>query len=144
MSKLTSQREGTRSPRATVPAAAIAVPFRSILFDQHEINTVVDGREEPEFFTDLNLDQIVASITAGRDEYNLKPFFYTALGHVETIHYRHDVFRDLERQTLLDSIRSFSQKMRAMRAHLAQADNCLLYTSPSPRDGLLSRMPSSA
>ena len=26
----------------------------------------------------------------------------------------------------------------------AQAVNCLLYTSPSPRDGLLSRMPSSA
>ena len=25
-----------------------------------------------------------------------------------------------------------------------QADACLLYTSPSPRDGLLSRMPSSA
>ena len=27
---------------------------------------------------------------------------------------------------------------------LADAGNCLLYTSPSPRDGLLSRMPSSA
>ena len=27
---------------------------------------------------------------------------------------------------------------------LARADPCLLYTSPSPRDGLLSRMPSSA
>ena len=26
----------------------------------------------------------------------------------------------------------------------ATIDNCLLYTSPSPRDGLLSRMPSSA
>ena len=26
----------------------------------------------------------------------------------------------------------------------AQSDGCLLYTSPSPRDGLLSRMPSSA
>ena len=25
-----------------------------------------------------------------------------------------------------------------------RVDNCLLYTSPSPRDGLLSRMPSSA
>ena len=25
-----------------------------------------------------------------------------------------------------------------------QIENCLLYTSPSPRDGLLSRMPSSA
>ena len=31
----------------------------------------------------------------------------------------------------------FSQGMR-------HASNCLLYTSPSPRDGLLSRMPSSA
>ena len=28
--------------------------------------------------------------------------------------------------------------------HLNQSDSCLLYTSPSPRDGLLSRMPSSA
>ena len=27
---------------------------------------------------------------------------------------------------------------------LAKAKGCLLYTSPSPRDGLLSRMPSSA
>ena len=30
------------------------------------------------------------------------------------------------------------------RALCARADGCLLYTSPSPRDGLLSRMPSSA
>ena len=28
--------------------------------------------------------------------------------------------------------------------HLAKNIDCLLYTSPSPRDGLLSRMPSSA
>ena len=28
--------------------------------------------------------------------------------------------------------------------HLDMSDPCLLYTSPSPRDGLLSRMPSSA
>ena len=29
-------------------------------------------------------------------------------------------------------------------AHMHPGDGCLLYTSPSPRDGLLSRMPSSA
>ena len=28
--------------------------------------------------------------------------------------------------------------------HRTKGKNCLLYTSPSPRDGLLSRMPSSA
>ena len=31
-----------------------------------------------------------------------------------------------------------------LREYLLQVGNCLLYTSPSPRDGLLSRMPSSA
>ena len=30
------------------------------------------------------------------------------------------------------------------RFHLSDIPPCLLYTSPSPRDGLLSRMPSSA
>ena len=33
---------------------------------------------------------------------------------------------------------------RALDALAAGATRCLLYTSPSPRDGLLSRMPSSA
>ena len=31
-----------------------------------------------------------------------------------------------------------------VRRHYTEDDVCLLYTSPSPRDGLLSRMPSSA
>ena len=30
------------------------------------------------------------------------------------------------------------------QAHFQELKRCLLYTSPSPRDGLLSRMPSSA
>jgi DNA mismatch repair protein MutS len=64
-----------------------SVLFRSILFDESEIGTDIDGRQAPEFFTDLNLDQIVESIAAGRDEYSLKPFFYTPLSHVETINY---------------------------------------------------------
>ena len=38
-------------------------------------------------------------------------------------------------ETPLDDIRA---------EDLAYMENCLLYTSPSPRDGLLSRMPSSA
>ena len=96
--------------------------FPSILFDESETSTAIDGRESPEFFTDLNLDQIVASITAGREEYNLKPFFCAPLSRVESINYRHDIFRDLEDQALLGHIRSFAEKMRAMRGHLAQAD----------------------
>jgi hypothetical protein len=96
--------------------------FRSILFEESVTSAGVDGREAPEFFTDLNLGQIVASITAGREEYNLKPFFHTPVSRVETIHYRHEILRDLENRALLGHIGSFAQKMRAMRGHLAQAD----------------------
>ena len=47
-------------------------------------------------------------------------------------------------QTLRNSGRfSFNQSMSNNSSTLSVSD-CLLYTSPSPRDGLLSRMPSSA
>jgi len=100
----------------------MSLAFHSILFDGSAISSDIDGREAPEFFTDLNLDQVVAFITAGRDEYNLKPFFYAPLSDVATINYRLDVLRDLENQALLGHIESFAQKMRTMRENLAQAD----------------------
>jgi hypothetical protein len=49
------------------------MPFRSILFDLSEIDAEADDQDTPSFFHDLNLDQIFQSVTAGRDEYNLKP-----------------------------------------------------------------------
>jgi len=99
-----------------------SIPFRSILFDQTDSGTDIDGKEAPEFFRDLNLDQIVSSMTAGRDEYNLKPFFYTPLSHVGAIEYRYDILRDLENRDLLGHVRSFAQEMRVMRSHLVQRD----------------------
>ena len=40
--------------------------------------------------------------------------------------------------------RLMSQALRKLAGVLNKSNTCLLYTSPSPRDGLLSRMPSSA
>ncbi len=99
-----------------------SVSFNSILFDGSEIGRDVDRHETPEFFTDLNLDQVVAVVTAGREEYNLDPFFYAPLRHLEAIHYRHDILRDLENPALFQYIRSFAEKMHRMRSHLAQAE----------------------
>ena len=98
------------------------MPFRSILFLELETATDVDKREAPDFFVDLNLDQSVASITAGRDEYNLKPFFYTPLKHVDAIYYRHEILRDLESEALFGYVRSFAEAMRTMRSHLVQSE----------------------
>ncbi len=98
-----------------------ALDFRSILFDgQSALDAAAS--EAPEFFTDLNLDQIVNSITAGRDEYNLRPFFYTPLRCVESINYRYEILRDLEDQAISGYVHSFAQEMRTMRSHLAQAE----------------------
>ena len=47
----------------------------SILYENIEEDFQKERAEQPEFFTDLNLDQIVNSITAEKRSYNLKPFF---------------------------------------------------------------------
>ena len=75
--------------------------------------------EEPAFFADLNLDQVVASITAGRDEYDLKPFFYTPLRDVEAVRYRHEVLRDLEKEAVAATFRAFAQRMQGDTRHIS-------------------------
>ncbi|MGH9343855.1 MAG: hypothetical protein ACRD19_08860 [Terriglobia bacterium] len=99
-----------------------SAPFRSILFDDYETGLPVGSQEASEFFTDLNLDQIVDAITAGRDEYDLKPFFGVPLKHEQAIEYRHDILRDLDTPDVFQFILSFAGKMRKMRQCLAQAD----------------------
>ena len=96
--------------------------FHSILFERTEDSIKKETLEAPVFFVDLNLDQIIDTITAGRQEYNLKPFFYTSLNDIDAITYRHEIMRDLENNILFEHIQSFAQKMRAMREHLTQAD----------------------
>ncbi|MEO6995826.1 MAG: DNA mismatch repair protein MutS, partial [Lacunisphaera sp.] len=88
--------------------------FHSILFADS-----TDGKKgqaisaEPGFFHDLNLDQIVEAITAGWQEYDLKPFFHSRLHDLPSITYRHEVMRDLENEPLFQSIKTFANQMRA-------------------------------
>ncbi|MCX5884437.1 MAG: DNA mismatch repair protein MutS [Proteobacteria bacterium] len=96
--------------------------FHSILFERTEDSIKKETLEAPVFFVDLNLDQIIDAITAGRQEYNLKPFFYTSLNDIDAIKYRHAIMRDLENKILFEHIKAFAQKMRTMRQHLALVD----------------------
>ncbi|MCL4393221.1 MAG: DNA mismatch repair protein MutS [Chloroflexi bacterium] len=95
--------------------------FHSILFETAE-DSVDTKTQAPDFFVDLNLDQIVDAITAGKQEYNLRPFFYSPLSTTDAIKYRQQVMRDLENEILFHHIESFAQSMRVMREHLTQAD----------------------
>lgn len=77
--------------------------------------------EEPDYFADLYLDQVVAAITAGREAYDLKPFFHTPLTDPDMIEYRHEVLHDLQNEDVYAHVRAFAASMRQMRKELEQA-----------------------
>jgi DNA mismatch repair protein MutS len=102
-----------------LPTRAIAGGvFESILFEGDDVDV---RAQEPSFFRDLNLDQVVASITRGRDEYDLTGFFYSPLRRVAAVEYRHDVFRDLEQADVRGAVLVFAEQMQRMRRYLGLA-----------------------
>ncbi|MGQ9683604.1 MAG: MutS-related protein [Anaerolineae bacterium] len=96
--------------------------FHSILSERLEESAGAQVSEAPDFFADLNLDQVIDAITEGKQQYNLKPFFFTPLRDTDTILYRHEVLRDLDREPLLETVRSFAERMIVVRRYLALAD----------------------
>lgn len=92
----------------------------SILYEDRDAALLPDQIPEPACFGDLNLDLIVATITAGRDEYNLQPFYHAPPVRRQTVHYRHEVMKDLEQETVLAFVKAFSAKMRSMREQIAK------------------------
>ena len=82
--------------------------FHSILFDKDNVQKETTDR--PEFFPDLNLDQVTDVITAHKEEHNLKPFFYNHLRDAETIYHRHEVMMDLEDRKLMRHIKIFGEQ----------------------------------
>jgi DNA mismatch repair ATPase MutS len=95
--------------------------FNGILSDRpHGIDA--DRPEEPACFGDLHLDEVLASMIAGREDYDLTPYFSTPLHDAAAVQYRHAVIRDLEEPEVLGPVRAFAEQMRRVREHLAQAD----------------------
>lgn len=94
------------------------MPFRSILFGGVGINAEVEDQATPEFFRDLNLDQVVAGITESWQDYNLSPFFYARLSDLDAIGYRQEVMEDFSDSRLTQAVNSFAAAMRAMRERL--------------------------
>jgi len=94
--------------------------FHSILFEQASDQDQDGALAAPAFFADLNCDQIVAAVIAGREEYNLAPLFHACLRRIDAISYRHEIMQDLENAELHDSITVFATAMREVREALVQ------------------------
>jgi len=111
------------------------VSFYSVLYrSPDDFITLPD--EAPEFFRDLHLDQIVHAVTSDWKEYDLAPFFFSPLKHLDAVAYRQEVMRDFENTGLKQIVRSFSEQMRAVRNGLEQGKK--LYYEAAVQRGFLS------
>jgi hypothetical protein len=97
----------------------------SILFAQPDDPRPGESVAEPAFFADLNCDQIVQAVVAGREEYDLVPLFRTSLHSHAAIAYRHAVMQDLEQAALHDCVATFAATLRGMRRHLDRSRTCV-------------------
>jgi DNA mismatch repair protein MutS len=100
---------------AAVELEPAAGELRSVLFGQQPAEPVAF---QPACFRDLNLDQLVDAVVAGRDEYDLRPFFHTPLQEPGAVAYRHEVFHDLERPRVRQAVVEFSDALRRVRQFL--------------------------
>jgi DNA mismatch repair ATPase MutS len=98
--------------------------FKSILFKRTDdfIRNEEPEAVMPDFFVDLNLDQIINAITSGKEAYNLNPFFLSPLRDIDEIKYRHEIMQDLENTMLFEHIRLFAEKMQTVREQLVKTD----------------------
>jgi DNA mismatch repair protein MutS len=74
---------------------------------------------DPPFLADLNLGQMVETIIAGLEAYNLSGFFYEPLHDPAQVHYRHQVLHDLDREEIAAAVSTFVTAMREMREWLS-------------------------
>ncbi|MDR7515992.1 MAG: DNA mismatch repair protein MutS [Armatimonadota bacterium] len=100
---------------------ALAFPSPSALFSSNTPGPTLRA-DPPSYFPDLLLDQVVNAITAGREEYDLKPFFYTPLTDVSVVLYRQEIVKDIEDLELHSLLTSFASAMRTVRESLAHVD----------------------
>ncbi len=84
----------------------------------HKIPENLDTNEEsPDFFSDIYLDQVFEVITSNKQEYNLKPYYFSPLHDLETIYYRQEIFRDLENIEVAQAIKKFAETMLLVRRY---------------------------
>lgn len=118
-------RAANQQPSANTPSArpapsgagpangrvsAAATEFRSILFGDREAAAQQAQASEPDCFGDLNLDQLVGSIVASKQPYELAPFFHMPLRDVDAIRYRQAIFTDLERPEVFELASAFAKR----------------------------------
>lgn len=95
--------------------------FRSILFGPSAAPAGLDDEPEPDCFSDLNLDRIVAAVVGPKESYRLSGYFHLPLDDPDLIEYRQEVFHDLECASIHELVTRFATGMQRVRARIERA-----------------------
>jgi len=94
----------------------------SVLFTNPSRFVPQEQEEEPDFFQNLNLDQIFKTIASSKAEYKLLPLYQASFPNMELIEYRQQVAKDLEKPDLYASVKHFETGMHSVREYLTQSE----------------------
>ncbi|MEM0157432.1 MAG: hypothetical protein QXN26_05145 [Thermoplasmataceae archaeon] len=108
-----------------VAAGVIVMVFNSILWPDGQTSNLVG--EDPDFFVDLNIDQIINGITAPYEDYNLRPFYDTMPDSLDTVRYRQEIFADLQNTDTIAFLRDFSSRMKNVNRRLSGIERLYEY-----------------
>jgi len=109
------------------PAADLPRPFASLLTAEPAESGEPAGQTEPaepaddEIITDLRLDQVIEAVAGRQEERQLVAGLLSRpVGDIDTLTYRHEVFRDLEDAVLFEAATTFAGHMSQVHAHIDQ------------------------
>jgi DNA mismatch repair protein MutS len=95
--------------------------FASLLSPGDQGPQALRDQPDPAAVSDLNLDQVVEAVAGDREEHDLiTRVLYEQVRDADTIRYRHEVFGDLEDDSLFEAGARFAEQMRQVRVHLEQ------------------------
>ena len=104
----------------SVPASSHG-SFVSLLSPDASVSTIGGGQAVPPFASDLNLDQVVNAVAGDREERGLiAQLLLSRAADIETVEYRHEVFRDLDDGPLFEAAKRFTERLQKVHAHLKQ------------------------
>jgi hypothetical protein len=85
------------------------------------VSTIGGEQAVPAFASDLNLDQVVSAVAGDREERGLiAQLLLHRAADIETVEYRHEVFRDLDDGPVFEAARRFTERLHQVHAHLRQ------------------------
>jgi DNA mismatch repair protein MutS len=96
----------------------------SFLFDPKSGIKEQSSDELPDFFVDLNLNQVEAALFSGLEAYKLTDVFRFPLHDVRDVHFRQSLTQDLERSQIRQGVDAFLANIKRVRdcqARLAKA-----------------------